>query len=424
LRGLKRKHPQQEAAAKMAAATREREVAELAMASAIKRDLGTHLKILGEVKEVGIDIWMRELDLIAVSADWLPSLTDLSETPQPARGDETKIQTAQRIGLFSLVFKRIKGMEDVLEGIPTGDGNAALKAVYQSFFRATTGGYHRASQNFHGQKMEGVNIRGYGALITKLAGQFEACGGSPNEKDKLTVLFGGLLPEFKAVKTLLKLRPMAATAEALTGLTFKQAMMELRDFALDEGIEDLTRGGTAEKASTFNIASDALRENSPQFADDLSGSRHGGRGRCFAWSTAEGCTYEDRTGDVCKFQHIGKGKLSRYDPNSPGAGRGGGDRGGRGRDSGRGGKGRDNGRGGGAPPKPHCGYCGAEHYEAVCPIKHKQKEESRPRVHFHSGNDEHEEANIYMLNAQAPAWIFLSHQRHFYQGSGHHRCMD
>jgi hypothetical protein len=227
-----------------------------AAALRVKKEVGLQLKILGQVKVLGVDKWFRALQLVAHNGGWPANLTSLDGV-QLAQDAETREHEEMRKSPFTLVFQTIEGKEELLENVALGDGNGALLAIYRSYHRNTTSGYHRATQNFYDCTMEkeAVHITGFAALIAQRARHFEAQGGQPGEKDKITVLLGGLLPEFKDCKAQLKMKTLATTADATTGLTFKQAVLELHDYAVEEGYEELNKGGSSAKAATFSLTS-------------------------------------------------------------------------------------------------------------------------------------------------------------------------
>jgi hypothetical protein len=105
------------------------------------------------------------------------------------------------------------------------------------------------------------------------------------------------------------MQKMADVGGAANDLTFKKAAAELYDFACEEGIQDLTRGGSAEKAATFSMSGNALfvpkangQGRAAVRAGGYGGSGGGGGGRvCYRWQSEEGCGY----GDTCFFDHTG-----------------------------------------------------------------------------------------------------------------------
>jgi hypothetical protein len=173
------------------------DAADVAAAVRVKKGLGTQLKLLGQVKDIGVDKWKKKLELIAHNDNWPKYLASLSE-PQPPQDEETKEHAEMRKSFYTLIHSTVEGKEALLQGIALGDGNAAFKAIYRSYYRATTGGYHAATNKFHNCAMEkeGVNLTDFAALVTQRSDVFEAAGGQPTELDKTTVLLAGLLPEF------------------------------------------------------------------------------------------------------------------------------------------------------------------------------------------------------------------------------------
>jgi hypothetical protein len=124
---------------------------------------------------------------------------------------------------------------------------------------------------------EAVHITGFAALIAQRARHFEAQGGQLGEKDKITVLLGGLPPEFKDCKAQLKMKTLATTADAATSLTCKQAVLELHDYAVEEGFEELKKGGSSAKAATFSLTS--IRKCSEPWQGGLAPAGQVWRGR-------------------------------------------------------------------------------------------------------------------------------------------------
>jgi hypothetical protein len=156
--------------------------------------------------------------------------------------------------MIALVVHTTKSRQEMLEDVDLGDGNGAFKVIYRTYYRNTTSGYQAAILAFYAGDMakDEVDIMGFGQLITRRAKQLIALGGQSMEKDKITVLLSGLRPEFALCKTQLKIKTLAEGADARVGLTFREALNELRDFAIEESLDKLG-GGSAEKAAAFSI---------------------------------------------------------------------------------------------------------------------------------------------------------------------------
>jgi hypothetical protein len=151
---------------------------------------------------------------------------------QPARDAETRPAAMTRRNLYALVVHTTKSRQEMLEDVDLGDGNGAFKAIYISYYRNTTGGYQAAILTFYAGDTANDEVE-----IMGRAKQLIALGGQPMEKDKITVLLNGLRPDFALCITQLKMKTMAVSADVRVGLTFREALNELRDFATEEGLD-------------------------------------------------------------------------------------------------------------------------------------------------------------------------------------------
>lgn len=126
-------------------------------------------------------------------------------------------------------------VENLLEAVEVGDAIAAWRTVYRHFNKDTVAGKSNAATKFYTASMSNTNtnVLGFIALITRRAKILVSAGSQVTEGDKVGRLLAGLLPEFKAVVTILNARP---------DLTFPIASEVITDFAESNNLTEYVKG--------------------------------------------------------------------------------------------------------------------------------------------------------------------------------------
>ena len=201
------------------------------------------------------------------------------------------------------MYKTCKDLEYFFEGIKLGDVIAAYNRITRVYNRQTTAGFIASQKAFTSSSMaqDHVDLCQFIALIAGRAKRVRSLGGTVSEKEKISVLLGGLLPEFKAQKTLIQKEP-------INTLTYEAVGNDLTDFAISEEIYSLKAGGTKGASKTYNVHGHEALNKSQSHS-------------CRNWERDGTCRY----GDNCKFEHRGPGGIAetRKARISKGGGKGG-----------------------------------------------------------------------------------------------------
>ena len=90
-----------------------------------------------------------------------------------------------------------------MESVPMGDAKAAYAAFFQHCHRSTAAGRHEVTCNFYNATMANTNsnIIEWLAMVPRRGKLLELVGGRADDGDRVSVLIGGLLPEFKQLIT-------------------------------------------------------------------------------------------------------------------------------------------------------------------------------------------------------------------------------
>ncbi len=216
---------------------------------------------------------------------------------------------------FTLMYKTCKDLEHHFEGIKLGDATAAYNRLTRVYNRQTTAGYIASSQAFTSSNMaiDHVDLCQFVAIISSRAKRVKSLDGTVSEKEKIAVLLGGLLPEFKTQKLLIQNQPIDT-------LTYEEVGNSLTDFAITEGIFSLKVGGKQAADKTYAVNANGAT---------VGASKEG----CRNYARDGTCSY----GDDCKFSHSANGAELRKQR------------------MGKGGKGGTGGKGGGS--KASCAHC-------------------------------------------------------------------
>lgn len=207
-----------------------------------------------------------------------------------------------------LIARKTQGhpVENTLGRVKMGDAREAFKAVHAYFHPDSQSGRTASFKQFYGATMANTstNIIGWPATVQERARNLEEVGGKADETAQLSILLGGLLPEFEKIKDILEDRD---------NLTFDLACNKLTAYAQSHKLELLTKDGGKlhSKANTFNVEQSRQGQNNDR-SRRSQGSRqshNNDRSRrsdeskeCFQWKNHR-CRY----GDKCKFQHVGPG---------------------------------------------------------------------------------------------------------------------
>jgi hypothetical protein len=273
-------------AAGVAAATVIRE-----MQQAADKQLDTMYKTVGLVKDVGYSKFVTQLLRHAWSYNWDPAILDFTvlalTTAQIATADALVTPAATKARLdrrnaFLVILHSTDGhpAENLLETAVPGDPRAAFSTLRQYFHPNTTAGLQGAYVNFFTTTMStsGTTIVEWVSTVSRNAKVVRDSGGQADETAEISVLLKGLLPEFKGIRTMLNQRP---------ALTLAVTVPALMDYAADENLLHLKKGGSTQKQNNVFIAADAA-EHPP--------------GECRNWKLYR-CTF----GDKCRFKHVGEG---------------------------------------------------------------------------------------------------------------------
>ena len=117
------------------------------------------LKLVPQLNEVGYDIWLKAIQLVAYSEDWYDTEAGLFETEegwQPSDFDmslsEKSDKRARKL-CFTLMYKTCKDLEYFFEGIKLGDVIAASNQIARIYNRQTTAGFIASQKAFTGSSM-------------------------------------------------------------------------------------------------------------------------------------------------------------------------------------------------------------------------------------------------------------------------------
>jgi hypothetical protein len=285
--------------------------------------IGSMLKIVPQLEEAGWATWKMKLMLCAFQYEWYDpddyddedkpwTPMDLYWEPEPnADGDRVavasnaKVKKARRM-CYTTIANTIDKHDHHIASVPMGHCGEAYEALAFVFERRTIAALIVSKKEFFALSMQNtkLDIARYCAHISSAATLLRQQDEAITEKDKIAVLLGGLLPEFKLQKTIISQGRMAT-------LKFKAVEKSLVDFALSEKIEHLKQGGS----KGDNVFMAGAEPNS---------TRNRNKQPCYNWQETGKCSF----GQGCRFSHdveddgAGRNKQRRAGNGGGGRGRG------------------------------------------------------------------------------------------------------
>jgi hypothetical protein len=230
--------------AAVAAATALRELHQAA-----DKQLDTMYKTVGLVKDVGYPKFVTQLLRHAWSYEWDPAILDFTvlalTAAQIATADAVVTPAGVKAKLdrrnaFLVILHSTDGhpAENLLETAVPGNPRAAFSTLRQYFHPHTTAGLQGAYVTFFTSTMSttGTTIVEWVSTVSRNAKVVRDSGGQADETAELSVLLKGLLPEFKGIRTMLNQH---------AALTLAIAVPTLMDYATDENLLQLKKGGSA-----------------------------------------------------------------------------------------------------------------------------------------------------------------------------------
>ena len=243
------------------------------------KEYATSLAEMATLTEGGFDVLDDSLRRTGFANEWPAFILDVA-VPEPA--NLTDKETVDKKNAYMLIVNKCQGHQvaHTMEppGVPLGDAKAAYRALFDFHHRSTNAGRGEATRNFYNVTManSNTNVVEYIALVPRK-------GGAPAPADQLSVLLGGLLPEFKHIVTILN---------SNAALTLAHAKAELLDYATSNGLLTLTKSGKINsRDKTFSTQVQEKKRGPGKVNEDC---RNFKQGKC-TW------------GDKCRFNHVGGG---------------------------------------------------------------------------------------------------------------------
>jgi hypothetical protein len=221
------------------------------------KQLETMYKAVASVKDVGYHKFSIQLSRQAFAYQWAPAIISL-DTPALTQAEITAaddIDTPDGIkdkldrrNAFLIILTATDGhpVENLLESLPTGNPRRAFDMIHSYFHPHTAAGLAGAYTNLFTSTMasSGTTIIAWVAHVSRAAKIVRESGGQADEKAELSVLLQGLLPEFKAIQTLLNQNRALDLVLAISSLT---------DFARHENLLELSKGTNTNKSNVFIV---------------------------------------------------------------------------------------------------------------------------------------------------------------------------
>jgi hypothetical protein len=259
----------------------------------IKTDAVRHYEIMSaNIQPLTTDfrIFESKLRRMAYIFSWHDSILNMTTPAFVPPADVTELPYVKHLLDIKNAYMIILDKTDshpvahILSTCTAGDGRAAYHTVYSYFYRSTTSGRITSMNQFFGSTMANTdsNIAEWISETRRKASVVVNTGGQADEITQLTVLLGGLLPQFDNIRLPL---------QRDTNMTFSNAIPILMDFAHSENLLTTTKTGSKRGTNAFVL--DVKQTGTP------------GPVPCRRWKKGT-CAYGDR----CKFSHTGNGGLA------------------------------------------------------------------------------------------------------------------
>ena len=222
------------------------------------KQLDSLYKAMPKLKDVGWHNWDKAFGLQAYAYQWAPQIWDYrveALTPdqiEVADADETPVGVKNKFdrrNAYLAIIHHTSGdtVESLLENSTQGDPRKAYDIMSSFFNPITTAGTQQAIRTLYSASMgqSGTTIVSWVAHVSRAAKVVRSSGGQANEMAELSILMGGLLPEFNPIKIILNNIP---------GLTLAYAISSLMDHARSENLLELCKGGTAKGGNNIFYA--------------------------------------------------------------------------------------------------------------------------------------------------------------------------
>ena len=198
-----------------------------------EKRLSTALANIPKLVDTDYEKFYAHILRTAYVHDWHGSILD-PEIDEPSDEDDPppKYQVDKK-NAYSILLQKVEGhqVSNLLDPptVAMGDARSAYKSCHEFFHRSTHAGKGQATLAFYGATMANTNtnIIEWIALVPKKGRLLKRAGGMADEGSNLTILLGGLLDEFKPIKTILNadkaVDMAAATAQLIDYATSNSA---------------------------------------------------------------------------------------------------------------------------------------------------------------------------------------------------------
>ena len=215
---------------RMAADTKNREV------SRAEVQLTNMQKSVGMLAELGWTKFKEQLGRVAFTCEWHDSyLNPTVAAPLTEAAGLTHKYGLDKRNAYTLIMDKTDGSEVEMllkiESCDLGDAANAFKIIREYYMSRTQSSKNKAHRTFYNATMESThtNIVTWSAKVLLLAADLEEVTEVVvPEESKLSVLLGGLLPEFEFINVQL---------DMAVNMTFAEARKLLIAFAQSKGIE-------------------------------------------------------------------------------------------------------------------------------------------------------------------------------------------
>ena len=262
------------------------------------KQLDLLIKGVDTLEAVGFPKLRVMLERQAYAFGWSPYMLDL-QTPRPAEGDLTEKERLDERNAYLTIMAKTDGhtVSSVLEHFPPGDAKGVFKALHEFFHNDSQAGSAKALRDFHSITMDNTNsnVVEWIAAVPRAAKAVQESGGQADGGAQLNVMLDGLSHQFDFIRKVLY---------AADNLTLEIARKKILNFAKQEGLELVTKGGAkAIKHNTFSV--DDAQPKTPDRSQEP----------CRKWGAGK-CTW----GDKCNFSHAereGHERGKRQPPHQP-----------------------------------------------------------------------------------------------------------